>query len=82
MIKTFDTIREARKRFEELRLKPLGFGTNDEKKFVREIFNNADYFYAVFQLCKNEIRLHICDCNISSIATLDKIKQLFDEVGK
>lgn len=80
MIKTFDTIKEAKKRFEELQYA------------VSESCGERE-FYAYHTYLDDDWKMHytrcgcdiIVDCNafrISRLETLDKIKQLFDEVGK
>lgn len=83
MIKTFETKEEAKDRFDELRNSLPGFGYDRENHtFHREMWNNGDCFTASFTLCGNEIRMFVRDCRISSTATLEKIREIFDEVAK
>lgn len=80
MIKTFDTLKEARKRFKELQ-----YAVSEscgEREFYSYHEDNGDDWKMHYTRCGCDI---IVDCNafrISRLETLDKIRELFDEVVK
>lgn len=80
MIKTFDTIKEARERFNELKERASESFGEREFSLYYEFMN--DGFKMDYARCGCNIIVSCRAERISRLETLDKIKRLFDEVMK